>query len=98
MPHLTLDVAHEESETVEAAIADLTRGTDVTATVIDPAGPAGGWPVVTFTGTRDGLVRLAVRYEGIEGQIVDLLLGNRSSRSSGSAIDAARDLLDWIKD
>jgi len=97
MPKLTLDVCHGENETIEDVLKSLTRDLNVTAVVDNPSGPACGWPVITFTGTYEELTRLAVRYESVEDCAVDVLL-DRASRPVASAVNAARDLLEWIKD
>jgi len=43
----------------------------VHADVVDPSGPAGGWPVVRFEGTPEDILVLLFRYH--EGRLDDLV-------------------------
>lgn len=45
----------EDQETIEGVIAQFAVKHGVTGTVVDPSGPAGGWPIVEWTGTREQL-------------------------------------------
>jgi hypothetical protein len=45
----------DNPETIEGVIAQLSAEHGVTGRVINPSGPAGGWPIVEWEGTRDQL-------------------------------------------
>lgn len=65
---IELDVTTEgESFRVEDLRDDLTKDLDLTAKIVDFSGPAGGWPVVHFSGTAEAVLVLLWRY--YEGDI-----------------------------
>jgi hypothetical protein len=57
--HLDLDWADETDP--DASIFAAKH--DVTATVINPHGPSGGWPIVRFTGDYDDLIKVLRAYD-----------------------------------
>jgi len=61
-----LDVCYmdHEGETIEQALAALTAGTAIVATVVLEHGPAGGWPLVRFEGADAELRTMLMRYSG----------------------------------
>jgi hypothetical protein len=65
---LELDVAVDAGQTLADAIAAVIgQEPGVSATVLDPNGPGGGWPLVRFDGPVDALARIGQRYEGEAG-------------------------------
>jgi len=59
---IDLEVALQ-GDTVEAVIAELTEGLDVTGTVMESVGWS-GHPTVRFVGSPAGLAALRARYDG----------------------------------
>lgn len=75
---LELDVVIQDGETAEGAgraLANhwppaLTQGLPpVTVEVVREVGPAGGWPVLRFTGTYLALALVAATYAGVGGTV-----------------------------
>lgn len=62
MRTIELDTVINEGESAQGVIAELTQGTDVVGEVVTMNGPAGGNPVVRYTGTEDELIKVAWRY------------------------------------
>lgn len=66
MKSVQLDVVFGESletpETVQDAIKEMTEGTEITGRVVTDVGPAGGWPVVEFTGPESEIDHLAANH------------------------------------
>lgn len=58
-----LDLVVDESDDVRDVAADLATGLHVTFTTLVEHGPAGGWPVVRFSGPLDQVQELVRRYE-----------------------------------
>jgi len=59
-----LDIVVGDGEDVGAVCDELATGLLLQHTVLIEAGPAGGWPVVRFTGPRGQLQQLCNRYHG----------------------------------
>lgn len=60
---MQLDVAYADGETLPDVLHQLTHGTRVTTRVLLTHGPAGGWPLVEFTGTPISLLAVRQRYD-----------------------------------
>lgn len=80
MAHMEFDVAYGTNavkETLADALAELTRGLTVLTEVVVEHGPAGGWPIVKFSGPVHHLAAVVTRYAG-EDQADELawLLGH----------------------
>lgn len=64
---IQLDVTDEGSDSILAALMDMTEGTEITYRVVNPHGPGGGWPVVAFTGKDRELRRMLRQKYGADG-------------------------------
>lgn len=59
MATIALDTCYnEDTETIESVIADFSASLGIAGKVVDPHGPAGGWPVVEWEGTNEALTAL----------------------------------------
>jgi hypothetical protein len=59
MATIALDTCYNErTETIDGVITSFSEQYNITGKVVDPRGPAGGWPIVEWTGTEDALFRL----------------------------------------
>lgn len=69
---IALDTTYNEygqAETIEGVIADFERIYEgVTGKVINPSGPAGGWPVVEWTGERTVMLEMLEESYGLDEQ------------------------------
>lgn len=72
MARITLDVTHNQNETLRSALRELTYGTGV-ATRDTGVRVGGGWPEIEFTGRYAELVVVVRRYDG-DGPNVDELV------------------------
>lgn len=72
---IALDTVYDEAgqpETIEGVIADIEQlYTGVTGSVTDPSGPAGGWPVVEWTGERELMLSMLDEFYGLDESDVD---------------------------
>lgn len=53
-------------QTLEPALARLTTGLAVQTRIVEEDGPAGGWPLVEFKGTKHDLLQVIRRYDGCD--------------------------------
>jgi hypothetical protein len=59
MATIQLDTCYNErNETIEGVIADFSVAFGITGKVVNPAGPAGDWPIVEWEGQREQLKQL----------------------------------------
>jgi hypothetical protein len=63
MATIELDLVIHEGEKTEWVADDLAEGLDVTYHVVAAHGPAGGWPVVEFTGSDADIKQVQRRYD-----------------------------------
>lgn len=70
MSFVDCDIFFEEDRLEEGITALLPEDGSVTHEVIDEDGPA-NWPVVRFTGTREALEALLLRYHGGDQSAAD---------------------------
>lgn len=76
MAVITLDTCfnEHEGETIESVIAQFAAQHGVTGKVVTVNGPAGGWPIVEWTGTR--------------GQITDMVLTHYANVDRYGIVDS----------
>jgi hypothetical protein len=63
---IALDVMYTDAEGLTAALTELTEGTAVETEVILEHGPAGGWPLVRFSGPVGELRTVVKRYNALK--------------------------------
>jgi hypothetical protein len=67
---IELDICLEEGEELKA-IAEMLNTYEVSISHIDPEGPGGGHPCITFIGTEENILKLGMEITGEDEECIN---------------------------